>query len=197
MLPNFEKLNTAFAKAVSRAVRHMARQDGVLREIKTHALHEGRNSSIRRPDDSVEQTEVLSAEASVSMSFDEMENVSLELILDRLTSMAKQFQKQQVQHFFDTLNEVTTRTGQVHNAQGKPLTNEDIFAMFEKMQLDFERNPDVGDASVIASPNMIPVFKRLDEEMERSPDLQRRWKAILEKKKSEYREREINRNLDG
>ena len=90
MLPRFDKLDVLFAKAMKRAIYQMARQDGLLQQISTHAIHEGRNSAIVRPDQSVDKTELQSSEASVTLSFDDIENIDLQKILDYLQTMAKQ-----------------------------------------------------------------------------------------------------------
>jgi hypothetical protein len=131
------------------------------------------------------------------MAFKEIENVTLEKIINSIISMASQFNEQQAKHLFGTLEKVTEKTGQVHDAKGKPLTNDDIILLMGKAQIDFEKDKEHGDSSFVTSPQMAPVFARLDDEMKRSPELQKKWKAMLERKKGEYREREADRNLAG
>ncbi len=197
MLPSYKSLNELFGKATQRFLHRASNRDGILRELRGYIIHEGRNTSIRRPDDSIDETEMVTAEASITLSFDEIDNIDVGIIFQRLISMADQFGNQRAEYVFKTLSEVTEKTGQTHDARGKPLTNEDMFAMIEKMRIDFEKNKTVGDFSIVAPPQMIPIFRRLEREMDESPAPQERWKELMERKKNEYREREIDRNLVG
>ena len=60
------------------------------------------------------------------------------------------------------------------DAGGKPLTHDLLIEMISKMQMDFEKSQ-AGDVSIVASPQMLPVFERLEREMEESPTLKRKW----------------------
>ena len=197
MLPNYEKLNASFSKAVRRFLFLRSREDGFLKQIRPHAIHEGRNAAIVRPDETVDPTELKKSEASLLMTYEEIEDVDLLAIMNKMSEMAAQFRDQNAKHIFETLNDVTTKTGQVVNAAGRPLTNDDLIHMMERIQLDFERNQEAGDASLVVHPDMVPVLKRLEGEMNRSVDLKKRWKEVMEKKKDEYRQREADRNLAG
>ena len=197
MLPNFEKLNVQFNKAIGNAVRKISKSRGALREVRSYVIHEGARTEIRRPDDSVEETEMVTAEAEIKLTFDEIEDVTFELIVDRVMSMGTQFGNQQSKLFFKTMDEVTTRTGQVHSTGGRPLTNEDMLLMLEKMQIDFERDPVHGDFSIVVAPSMVSTLQKLSEEMDSSPSPRKRWAEILERKRDEYRGREADRNLAG
>ncbi|MBX3521912.1 MAG: hypothetical protein KF807_01760 [Xanthobacteraceae bacterium] len=184
-------------EANARFMRRLTRQDGILSQISAHIIHEGRATAIVRQDLSVDKTEMVSNEASTELSFSEIENITADAIIAKLVEMARQFREQATTHLLNTMNKVTSETGQVYDAKGKPLTNEAIFEMLEMMPIDFEKNKNVGDLVVLTAPAMMPVFQKLEEEMKANPELRKKHQAILEKKRDEYRTREINRNLVG
>lgn len=197
MLPRFKNLDRLFAKAEQRFVHQAVRGDGILQRIDGHVVHEGERTAIRRADDSLDETDLVSHGAEIKFGFDEIEEIDLQMVLNKLRSLAEQFAGQRVEHLAKTLNEVTTKTGNTLDAKGRPLKVDDIFAMFEKMQINFERNESAGDMVIWTSPQMSPVLKRLQKEIDASPILQRRWDKLMDTKKDEYREREADRNLVG
>lgn len=196
MVPRFARMEREFDKAIQKYIRIVARGSGVLSEVKTHVIHEGRSSSIRRAPEEIEVTKMKEAGAEVSLSFDEIEMVNLDVILSKANLLAEQFRKQFSAYFFETINESSEKTGQTVDAKG-PLTNEIMLQMIDKMEVNFERNKQVGDFSIVTSPQMVPTFQKLEAELKSNPSLQRKWDQLLERKRNDFREREINRNLVG
>lgn len=110
--------------------------------------------------------------------------------------MAEQFAKQLSLNLFRTLDEVTTKTGQVVDGRGAPMSNEMMMEMFSKMTIDFEKSPH-GDLTIVVAPQMASRLQSLDRELYEKPDLRRKMNELMDKKRNEFREREINRNLAG
>ena len=67
---------------------------------------------------------------------------------------------------------------------------------FSMVHINFEKSPN-GDISIITSPQMADTLQKLQSEFDHNPDLKRRWNSMMEKKRDEFRTREINRNLAG
>ena len=59
------------------------------------------------------------------------------------------------------------------------------------MSMNCERSPD-GDIVIVTSPAMIQTFEKLEREMKENPELKKKWDAMIEGKRNEFREREIN-----
>lgn len=197
MLPRIASLERDFSEAIQNYVRSRARGTQLLSEIKAHMIHEGRNSAIRRNPDELEHTRIEeSIVETIIMSFKEIDSVDLDYILAKANEIAAEFEKKMSQHLFRVMDEATQQTGLRTDAGGKPLTHDLLIEMISKMHMDFEKSQ-AGDISIVASPQMLPVFERLEREMEENPALKRKWDSVIEEKRNEFREREINRNLVG
>lgn len=196
MLPRIASLDQEFAEAIQNYVRGRARGTQLLREIKAHMIHEGRDSAIRRSTDDLEHTQIRESSAETMMSFKEIDDVDLGYILMKANEVAVQFEEQMSRHLFQTMDEVTQKTGLRTDAAGKPLTSDLLIEMISKMHMDFEKSQ-TGDVSIVAPPEMRSTFERLEREMEENPAAKKKWNAMIEEKRNEFREREINRNLVG
>ena len=98
---------------------------------------------------------------------------------------------------FKTLNESTTKTGQVVEGQGKPLSHEMMFQMLEKIEEDFPEGPYKSNLVAVIPPELAERVAALEAEYQNSPELQRRHKEILERKYEKFRAREMDRNMAG
>jgi hypothetical protein len=197
MLPRFAHVEDEFERAIQKVIRRATKGKGLLSEIKSHVVHEGKIMSVVRGAEEEEITNMRAAQADVSMSYDEVDNVNLDFIMAKVNEIATQFETQFSERLFDLMKDVTNRTGQTVDASGKPLSNELILKMFDKIQIEFERNKEIGDVTIVTSPAMVPIFQRLEAEVKNSPELQRKWNDLIERKRNEFREREIDRNLAG
>ncbi|HMG78612.1 MAG TPA: hypothetical protein VK591_08010 [Xanthobacteraceae bacterium] len=196
MLPRIASLDREFSEAIQNYVRARARGTQLLSEIKAHMIHEGRDSAIRRSTNELEHARIQESIVETTMSFEEIDDVDLDYVIKKANEIAAKFEEQMSRHLFQTMDEATQKTGLRADAGGKPLTNDLLIEMLSKMHMDFEKSQ-AGDMSIVASPQMMPVFERLGREMEENPAMKRRWDSMIEEKRNEFREREINRNLVG
>ena len=196
MLPRIASLESEFSDALASYVRECSRRDGIIREIRGHLIHEGAASAIQRSPTDSEKTEMFAAEAETTMLFDEIESVDINYIISKANEIAEQFARRISQSFFQTMDKATAKTGQRVDARGTPLTNELIMEMLSKMPVDFEKSPH-GDLAVVTAPQMAPRFQALEQELNENPELRKKMNDLMDKKRHEFREREINRNLAG
>lgn len=159
-------------------------------------IHEGAAKVIQRSTTNSDETKMFAANAETTMHFDEIESVDVIFIMKKAEEIAEQFARQFSQHLFHIMDEVTAKTGQRVDAQGTPLTNEVIMEMLSKMQIDFEKSPH-GDLMIVTAPQMAQRFQALERELNENPELSKKMNDLMEKKRDEFREREINRNLAG
>jgi hypothetical protein len=197
MLPRFKKIEDEMDSAVARYIRRSSRQHGIHSEIKSHIIHEGKRTGIRRETNEYDATEMHVAQAETQMSYDEIENIDVHFILKKASEISEQFGQHFSKTMFRALDETAERTGQSVDGRGRKLTNELIFEMFEKVQINFEKNKEVGDISIVTSPQMAEAFNKLDLELRMDPVMMKKFNELFERKKNEFREREINRNLVG
>ncbi len=196
MLPRIGKIEAQFADFIQHYLRTRSHRTGLLSEIKSHVIHEGRGTAMRRSATELELTDMKAASAETEMRNDEIERIDLDYVFRKLNEMSQEFARQMSAHMFEVLDQTTEKTGQRKDARGAPLTNEIIIDLFNSMHIDFERS-ETGDVTIVTGTGMASVFERLEREMRESPVLRKKWADMLEKKRDEYRAREANRNLAG
>lgn len=196
MLSRIAKLDRQFIEAIQSYVQTCSRGTPVLSDIRAHVIHEGKASSLRRSPTEIEPTAMKEASVETKSSFDEIDKVNIAYVLAKANEIAADFQRQFSSHLFKTIEEVTEQTGQKKDAGGAPLTNDTLIELFSMMQMNFEHSQS-GDITIVTAPGMISTFQRLECEMNENPEIKFRWNRMMEAKRNEFREREINRNLVG
>jgi hypothetical protein len=196
MLPRIAKLDHQFADAIEHYVQTRSRGNSVLREIRAHVIHEGKDTAIRRSPTELEPTKLIKASVETRMTSQEIEDIDLAYILSKANEISAEFERQLSTHLFQTLEQVTDQTGLKMDARGGRLTNDMLIELFSTMQINFERSQS-GDLTLVTAPGMAVTFQRLEHEINENSEIRARWNAMMEQKRNEFREREINRNLVG
>lgn len=196
MLPRIAKLDSEFYAAIRAYIQKRSRSGGILREIGSHIIHEGASNSISRSALENQFTNMVEASAETRMDFADIDSVDAQYVLTKATEIAAQFERQFATHLFQTMDDVTAQTGLRYDGAGRPLTNDALIEALSQMNIDFDEfgNPTM---SIVASPVMAATFQKLDAELENDAVLRKRWNDMMEKKRDEFRTREINRNLAG
>lgn len=146
---------------------------GVLAAINRHAIHEGRESIIIRSSQDSERVDMKVASCELEISGKEAASFKVDDVFKAIETLAGQLARDQAKGFFETLNEVTDRTGNVVDGRGKPLTHETFFEMLEKMEHNFPNGPKSTDLVAVVPPSMIERLQRLDAEFQNSPELKK------------------------
>lgn len=177
-------------------VQARSRHSPMLNQIKSHVIHEGTSSRIQRSPTDSEDTKLVEASAETLMHFSEIETMTVEYILAKANEIAEQFEEHLKKTLIQTLEEATTKTGQVVDGRGQKISNDHIYEMLSKINIDFETSRD-GDLTILTAPAMATKLAELDREIKSNPELRKKFDSLMDKKRNEFREREINRNLAG
>jgi hypothetical protein len=196
MLPRIKCLDDDFSAAIRAYIRARSRSRGILRQIGSHVVHEGHSNSIKRNPLDNEFTKMKEAAAEIRMSFSELELVDANYIVGKANEIAGQFERQFSTNLFQTMDDTTKQTGLRFDGGGKPLTNEAIIEILSAMHMDFDESGKP-TFSIVTSPAMAGKLGQLQDEFDKNPSLQKRWEDMMERKRDEFRTREINRNLAG
>lgn len=196
-LPFFAECIRLFEEALTYKIHSRTRSDGLLAHISTHALHEGRGSTIVRAPDDVDEMELRTGSAEISIPNDEIKSLNIESVEAQISRIADQFSEQQSKLVFQTMDEATKKTGNIQDMKGKQLSNEALIEAIEMVQEDLSAGPESTSLSLVIHPDNIPRLKQLQEEFDSSPDLQDRFKKMKMRKYEQYRDREMDRNLVG
>ena len=198
MLPDFLKVKASLETMLNYQMEfarlsHM----GVFADVPTSVVVEGDNTVIIREDGSVGETEFAEITTELHVNLAEVEEMTHERVLDKINDAAKEMAGQMVRSAYEELNRITDETGNVTSADGKPFSIEMFFEMLEKMDLDFDEAGNPIGTMFVAHPNLFPAIAKAISQAEADPETAKRYQALMERKKEEWRVRENNRELVG
>lgn len=170
---------------------------GPLNSIKKYKVFEGRTLELKRESGEVDKTKIETFKSIITIKKDEYESITFSEILKRLSEVAEDMHKQYMKFFFDTIDEAVTKVGNVVDLKGKAITPEDVYKLFEKMQIDFDEKLIPKNKTLIANELGQKQFIEVMEKIESDPELRNKFDKLFEKKKIEYLDRENNRELVG
>ncbi|HWW13811.1 MAG TPA: hypothetical protein VN310_04045 [Candidatus Dormibacteraeota bacterium] len=132
--------------------------------------------------------------APVKIDLDEVPDLIREKLDQKLTGIANEIGKQQMQMFFRTLDEATEKAGTRLDNKGKPMTADTILQLIEMTEVDFDRSGKP-TSSFVLHPDMMETAKKIDQQIKNDPDLKARAEAIRRRHYESWLARENNRKL--
>jgi hypothetical protein len=198
MLPEFPLLKEAFTRAAIRLLAERVKMhQGIVGTVNRARMFEGRQNIIVRPNGSEDAIAMNEGRAELRIPLDELAEVGLQQLMNRLDEIAKDIARQQSEHFFATLSEGSKKAGTTIDAEGKPLTPDLFLKMIETIWIDFSSDGTPKMPTMVISPSNQEGVRAMIHQMENSPDLKRRFDEIMVKKREEWNAREADRILVG
>lgn len=198
MLPDIIPLKLALAKVLDDVFRRRFNDYmGALNEAPRCYIKEGRRIVTIRPDGQIDETILNQASAEMSLRFEEVPELDITKRLAKLDEAAREIAKQVSGHAFRQINESVEKLGNVVNGTGKPFSPDVLLQALERIQLEFDPSGNPEDVTVVIPPHMTQQARDTIEVMKRDPDFQRRYNAIIDQKRTEWRDREAARKLVG
>ena len=138
MLPEFPLLKETFSRAIIRVIAARIKAHlGIFGDIPRARMFEGRASIIVRSDGTEDPTAMREGSAEIEISLDELKDLTLQQLMDKLDMVAWDMARQQSLHLFSTLDEGWKKAGTTIDGQGGPLTSALFLAMLEKIWINF------------------------------------------------------------
>jgi hypothetical protein len=198
MLPDLISLKTEFQETLDEQLRARANKKmGIFGQIPRVFVHEGNRLVNIRGDGSVHESEFKEASAEFEIMRSAVPDLTPHKRSEIINGMADEMARKVSQGMFQSLNATLEEAGQTVDNKGKPLSVEVFFQTLEKMDLEFDKNGDVTGLSLVIHPEMAPKLELLDQEFQRDPELQRRHRDLLNRKRTAWRARETARKLVG
>ena len=123
MLPEFPLLKEAFTRAVIRVLAERVKLHlGIFGTVGRARMFEGRQNVIIRADGTEDATPMGEGRAEISIPLDDLKEIGLQQLMDRLDEIAKDMARQQSEHFLGALSAGSKKAGTTIDAQGQPLT---------------------------------------------------------------------------
>jgi hypothetical protein len=193
MLPDYPKTKALIRKRHDKHFSSTHSQAmGALREAGQARLYEGHRFAIIREDGTFDEMKWKKLQVKAVLKGDEIENLSEQEILAQFERMAVDMAHQQQAVAFEELSEGLDKIG---NTVSGGITPETIFEVYGKMSLDFQDDGKHVPLTFSGSNEAnIALTKALDS-IHTDPELRRRFEAIIQRKRNEWRERESARKL--
>jgi hypothetical protein len=192
MLPTFPLIERHRARHNRERIRQLVRQMAPLvAAISPRVQHEGGGFTMERHDDEAEA--VPTTKVSAELSFEKLRLADFTserrdaMLLDAATQMAIG----QMAMITKTLDEVTERTGNVVDGEGRPFDEEKFIDAMEKMEHAFDER---GNWKI---PSMFGGGAEANAEGIRKAFASQRLKIVIDRKRDEFRRREAARILVG
>ena len=198
MLPDFlktkEKLNIMIDFNLKQAILfHL----GPLADIRETIYFEGSKTVINYDDGSVSEIESEEFSVMLKLDMDEIETMTHDKVLEKINDIAKEMAEKQAKFFFKRIGEFAEEAGNVVSAEGETFSMDIFFEVLEKVSRDFDHAGKPDEISFAASPELFQSISKVFNEAKSDPEVQKRFDAIMEQKREEWRVRESNRKLVG
>jgi hypothetical protein len=152
---------------------------------------------IMREDGTQEVNPLQKLEAGMEISLKDYEKLTPADMFKRLQEQMQDFQLKKSKALFDKLRKTTEEVGHVSNLHGQPLTGEFLIESYKKLHIDFEGDGTPRMPTIVCGSEAKQVFERAIKEIQDNPELARKFAAVIDEKRREWRDRESSRKLVG
>lgn len=196
MLPDFPNIKKYIEEEFNYKIRKKINVDPFLSQIRKKRIHEGNRMTSSSMEGHTESSEFKSiASEFMAIPRDEIIEKGVKAFNSRIDTMSEEFRNQLSQSFFNKMQEATERSGNVVNAEGRSISPEVILEALEKVTIDFD---DFGNPLLpvlVLHPEVLEKIKDEIPKREEDPDLQRKYRELIERKRRECDDRESHRKL--
>ena len=198
MLPDFPKMKEKLKKVIiSEMKKAQSRHLGALANAPVSRMFEGDKSIIVRADGSTSDMSPQEIEVELVIDLAEIEGMSHEMILNRINTMAEEMAEKQAKLSYEVIGKAAEEVGNVIDADGKTFSIDMFFQALEKIDRDFDEAGNPSELAWTVSPKLFPSIAKIIEQAKTDPEIDERFKALMERKREEWRVRENNRELVG
>ena len=198
MFPDFLKTKEKLQKMLDDEMQkarlfHM----GPLAVVPESMIFEGDKTVVVREDGSVDEENLESIAVKLEVKFEEVEKMNHEMVLDKINSVTEEMAGKMAKSFYERLTKSAEEVGNVVSADGESFSMDLFFDALEKIHIDFDEAGNPSQLISTAGPNLYPSIVKVISQADDDPENDRRYKAIIERKREEWRARESNRKLVG
>ena len=194
MLPDFPTVKKKIGDDFNKKIREKINSAPFLSQIGRKRVHEGNILTSSSMEGYTESSEYKCISSDFSISPDEIIEKGAKAFFSQIDNISKEFINQQSQVIFKKMEEVTERTGNIVNAKGK-FSPEVYLEALEKVTIDFDEFGNPLLPALILNPKDLEKIKDEIPKWEADPNLRKKHLELIEKKRSEWRDRESRRKL--
>lgn len=198
MLPDFPKVKEKLQQKLNhRLKQNLLLHLGPLADVPTLMFFEGNKAIIIREDGSVADMNPQEMRVEQVINSAELEGMNHEMILDKIDTMAAEMAEKQKKLSYEVIKKTAKEVGNVFSGDGEPVSIDLLFQMLEKVFQDFDEEGNPDELTFVSSPEVYASIVKVISQAATVPENNRRYNAIIERKREEWRVRESNRKLVG
>jgi hypothetical protein len=191
VLPDFPSTKREIGARILAAIEHSARRKApVLAEIKTRLQHEGKVHSYDRIGAAPKTEGFEEVKIPVTVQISEVPDLVGKHMEAKIEAIAEERARLSMDMSHRRFKEVADEVGNAVHAQGAPLTEDLIFRMLERPDMEF--GPDNQPLGIFYT---TPELGKALEILQRNPSFGARYQELLQRKRDGWRDRESNRKL--
>lgn len=168
---------------------------GFWAHVPSYRQYEGSSWSLNRPDGSIVTGEFMGIEGVLTVSADEVPTLTPDKVKEKLREAALTMARQTSQGFFKDLDEQLEQHGQVFDAKGQPLDKEIFLRTLDSLQIEFDEQGEPILPALMMHPQMAESIKAEMQQWDNDPEFIKRHRALIQRKRMEWRDRESRRKL--
>lgn len=195
MLPDYPKTKALLSQAyVDRIESSQDFHLGIFTQIRLSIVHEGGSTHVQREDRSTRTISTKEIEAKIETSPAEILKMNFNEILKRLDLLGEQMAKEKGRLLLQCIEDAVSETGLVSDSSEDKV--EQFLDLLIRKRIDFNRNGLIGDDQfIVGSREAAEKINEMMNRIQSTPSLNKRFWKIMDIKKREWRDREIDRNL--
>ena len=185
-----EKLNRLVEQALNNVISNSS---SLLNNITRSRYFEGNKSLIRQPSGKEEETEKKHFSEGTEIPVEKILYGSIKNIFEHYKQAAVAMAYEQEKSLLESIDRTVQNTGNVVDAKGQHLSPETILQLMEMVEINFTEDGKSITSSFACSPSLSEKLQPLLDDLVKTKE----YKELIERKRSEWRDREANRTLVG
>jgi hypothetical protein len=195
LLPDYPNLKARLMELVSERMRRVeSGHAGVFDLGEEKMIQEGQRSTLHREDGTIQDVEIKAIRVSqtLDVDFQSLETLKVSDIFALFDRLALAAAQAKAKHAFEVFSKEIEKVGNVESSKN-PM-HEKLLSSLQMMEFDFVGGQPILPSFVV-NPNTAPLIAEALKLIHESPELMRRYTAIIDQKREQFRDREAARKL--
>jgi hypothetical protein len=192
MLPDFPKVRRLLSNAIREALdRMVAQKSGIIRAMPKNILQEGNKLRLERDDGSIDDGGMEGIEIEFRLEAEALRTKGFVAVIEAMDKSATEMAARQEALFLRKVEGICRAAGQSIDVKGQAFSWKNIIQSFDNMDIDFDKYGNPVLPTIVSSPSTLEKMKHI----QRTDEENQEFNAMLERKRSDYRDRESRRKL--
>lgn len=198
MLPDLPAIKKHIDDMLLEFMRNRVQQQlGVFSQSPRHIVHEGEQMEVARADGSGEISGFTTASTEFGVPSADVPTLTIEQRLELLSKAADNMAAQISSGLFQQLDKSLADAGRTMSGDGRPFDVDAVFRGLEFIEWSFKPDGTPNEVSIVIPPALRERAREVFTLLHTDVAVQKRYEALVETKRMQWREREASRKLVG